>query len=149
MKRYLLALYLLLAVVCNAQDQFNQVNLNDQEITFKNLLKEAPKQYHIFKSSTKRLVLIPNSIAVSDFDTVKQAKKAVVFDFYTLDNAVKLKSIKGNFDTLFYLWQTYFNPSADKTTISKDYKNQTAKGSTYKFTFKKGFDGSWTIQNVS
>ena len=35
MKRYLLALYLLLAVVCNAQDQFNQVNLNDQEITFK------------------------------------------------------------------------------------------------------------------
>lgn len=149
MKQYILVLLLVFTAVCNSQNQFNQVNLNDQETTFKKLLNKAPIQYHILKSSSKRLVLIPSDIAVSDFDAIKQAKKAVVFDFYTLDNTVKLKSIKGNFDTLFYLWQTYFNRSADKNTITKDYKNQTIKGSTYKFTFKKAFDGSWIIQNMS
>jgi hypothetical protein len=154
MKNTVTVLFILITCVNFAQDSkvlnsLNNVSPEDSGMFFKNLLTTASLDYHNYKSSDKRLVFIPTNISKENFDTIVDADKAIVIDMYIKSPDLKLKSIKGSFDTMFALWKTYFNNEAIKKTIAKDYKNQSIKTSTCRFTFKKAFDGSWTIQNLS
>lgn len=154
MKKILIVLFVLSTIVGFAQNikVLNSVNEIVPEVSkqfYKNLLAEASQDYSIFKASNKRIVFIPSSMSKENFNAITDAKKSIVVDFYTSESKLKLKSIKGSFDAMFALWKTHFNNEAIKKTIAKDYKNQSIKNSTYRFTFKKAFDGSWTIQNSS